>query len=158
MPPDMYGPHIEFREYSFLENPRLPDAVARSRVVLDARGGADAAEAATGAEVVRAEAGASMPELRQLLAQPEAARARVLHLPEATLESLHGSWQTFPPDDLKKFTDRLQAYPTTFCCMDGHPAHVWYNFLADVPHTDRFGREHTPEFKLYRGETREPCL
>ena len=40
-----------------------------------------------------------------------------------------------------RFKRRLDLYSSLWCCMDGHPGHVWYDFWWDTePHHDRHER------------------
>ena len=128
-PKDAFGPHIHFREYSFLENPRLPVAVKASTNIMrfndpQESGGAGGAVMSEdefkavhdthhiGAKVLRLDSNAN-----QFFYRYEDARAR------------------------EKFELRLREYASIWCCKHAHPGHVWYDFLFDVPHVDRHNRK-----------------
>ncbi|KAG1675655.1 hypothetical protein FOA52_002364 [Chlamydomonas sp. UWO 241] len=158
-----FGPHIGFREYSFLSNERMQLVVKANRLVMHAcplDGGATCEYGYPQvSEVINKTmavgTGATMAQLRDELSKHDAIRSAILEVPNDALEALHGAWKTFSPDELSKFKMRLSHLTTTFATLDGpQPGWIWYDMLADVPHTDRFGREFTDKFEYYKGEGR----
>jgi len=86
--------------------------------------------------------------LKQALTSPEAAKFKVLELPSATIEALSGIWNTFPEKEQGLFTNRLKHYTSVVCCLANNPGWVWYDFLNDIPHKDRFQRDFPDGSKL----------
>eukprot|EP00798_Chlamydomonas_sp_ICE-L_P016115 gene16115-22259_t len=149
-----HGPHVGWREYSFLQNPRLPASVNNSRVELEIKSAPTRALMASTTSIV-ASPGISAATLKGLLAaRAPPSSVNILHMSQHT-------WRTIDPPEQLKFVLRLQAQydigqVSVFCCLRHDPGHVWYDFFSDIDHEDRFGRAFKAnQFVIYPGEKRE---
>ena len=141
LPVAEYGPPLRFREASLLANPRVPARVRDGVVrVVACDPGQDcpdgpgrAPQRARG--VVRLRASLNDAELRAALA--EYAQTPVIAFANAS--SSFGGFAD--PADGARFLQRVHGVASSWCCVDAHPGHVWYDVWNDVvPHVDRHGR------------------
>lgn len=162
MPAEVFGPHIDWKEHSFLRNPRLPAAVNSSRLVVqpcggDCPGGAKATDVQNGK--ISVSNTVDIARLKEVLNSPAAQAFKVLELPHSALEALHGVWRTFPREEQVKFDQRLKHATSVNCCLQEQPGWVWYDFFADMfPHTDRFNRKFEDKWLFYKGDSQGLAL
>jgi hypothetical protein len=109
------------REWSFLQNSRLPSAIKTS--------------------MIRTEppAGLSTTHLASLL-EPQVASTRVLHF-----SSMPDLYATLPADEGKAEQQRMKEWTSIWCCSvpltPKSPGHIWYDFFWDVvPRKNRHGK------------------
>lgn len=158
LPENEFGPHIEWREYSFLQNPRMSAAVNQSRLVIEAgcQGDCPGGAGAIQGKKLPVNSQVTIARIKEVLATPAAAAFKIVEVPSAALEAMHQLWTTFEGQDKDRFVRRLQHYVSVVCCMEKQPGWVWYDFFTDVlPRTDRFGRTFQKRFVYYGGETKE---
>lgn len=95
-----------------------------------------------------------VPRLREVLNSPSAASFKVLEVGNAALDAMMGIWNTFPGEEQQTFTRRLKHLTSVVCCLSDNPGWIWYDFLADVPHVDRFDRKQDggKNYTYYRGD------
>ncbi|GFH21962.1 uncharacterized protein HaLaN_19354, partial [Haematococcus lacustris] len=146
-PEQHFGPHVEWREYSFFQNPRMPAAVNNSRLLVElcssgAEGCSDGSATPTvQAHRIKVQPGRNSDQLTTLL--KAGASYKVLEF--SNLASLwppfsqEGGWFT-KPEQHRAFVERLKQMTSVSCCLATSPGWVWYDMLWDVPHTDRFNR------------------
>ncbi|KAG1678605.1 hypothetical protein FOA52_012612 [Chlamydomonas sp. UWO 241] len=158
LPPD-FGPDLEWREYSFLDNSRMNADVNASRLVVSAcgaegcPGGAEVAGPSGEAKgAMHVAPGVTVAALTAALGETKA--FKILELRPDALDALHDAWTGLPGDQLAQFKRRLKHYVSVNCCLDEQPGWVWYDFFSDVfPREDRFGRKFEHQFVIYKGET-----
>ena len=95
-----------------------------------------------------------VPRLREVLNSPSASSFKVLEVGSSALDAMMGIWKTFPGEEQDKFTRRLKHLTSVVCCLSDNPGWIWYDFLADVAHEDRFTRKQDGHgnFTYYRGD------
>lgn len=152
-----FGPNLKWREYSFLQNPKLSPAVNNSRLIIQPCGATckeevDVANVKDGKLAVKASV--AVPKLREALLSPAASAYKIIELGHAALETLSGLWNTFPGPEQERFTRRLKHLTSVVCCLNEQPGWIWYDFLADIPHEDRFNRKFEGQGKwvFYKGD------
>jgi arabinosyltransferase len=155
-PEEEYGPHIEWKEYSFLENERAQKSIVQRQLVVHTCGekGAepqppDGVACADGSEPAEIEVGGVMwlqpgmneEQLRMAFSSRSIDRYALIHFQDAA-----ALWKGFKDESLaRKFKKRLDMYTSIWCCIDRHPGHIWYDFFWDVgAHKDKHGREIGP--------------
>ena len=129
---------LEWREYSFLENPRLPNEVLTSAVLV---GSAKGDEKNAGARRVAANT-KPMDEdevLRVLGAED------IRDVPLIKLGKMDDIWAGFTSEAKDKaFVEYTKHLTAIWCCVrppPKKPGHIWYDIWFDrVPHTDRHNR------------------
>jgi hypothetical protein len=57
-----------------------------------------------------------------------------------------GGWFT-DREQHKRFVHRLKHMTTVSCCLSTQPGWIWYDFLWDVPHADRFNVSEMPAWE-----------
>eukprot|EP00271_Cylindrocystis_brebissonii_P007994 TRINITY_DN219_c0_g1_i1.p1 TRINITY_DN219_c0_g1~~TRINITY_DN219_c0_g1_i1.p1 ORF type:complete len:733 (-),score=136.76 TRINITY_DN219_c0_g1_i1:483-2681(-) len=149
-PEDQFGPMIPFREYSFLENPRLPESVHNSKIVIKPceRGADSCPVSPVGPDTdgsLLLPRGATQAEVEQwLLPQKE---TKILEF-TSILEAF-GEWTDKTRE--ARFVARIKQYLGIWCCVNAHPGHIWYDFFADqkpgwTPKPPKDGSEDHPPF------------
>jgi arabinosyltransferase len=148
-----FGPNVPIREYSFLANPRTPNAVKSSALIVElcdadavdsgAPAAADCSDGSAAAPVrkgvVRIRAGLNDVQLRAALG--DAVRGyRVVRF-----RSMLGAFSRHAEEgDHERFVKRTKIMTSIWCCVQpppGRPGHVWYDMWWDtVPHKDLHGR------------------
>lgn len=128
LPPAEFGPHIDFRESSFLHNPALSAQVNGSRLTvrLCAAGGARAAGCADGsaaakvqANVVKVKAGLDSEKWAKALSGLEGHKI-------LWFEAMDGAFGGFKDNGAQhKFDRRMAMYASLWCCGHSSPGHVW---------------------------------
>ena len=150
-----FGPNIPYREYSFLENSRMPDAVRQSvlRVAPCAAGDACAdgsAPATVTNDTVRLASGLNDVQVRAALGGLLAQYRTVRFQRMTGVFSQHAE-----QSDWEKFTRRTAQMATIWCCVKpppGTPGHIWYDMWWDVvPHTDLHGRTWNESWHIVLG-------
>jgi hypothetical protein len=144
MPENEAGPTINFREYSFLENPSVPKELLDSAVTVELvktcgndtsclQGGGEAAP--SGVKKIVAEKGFSDLEVMRLLHNYKDAKV----LKFSTMVGVFSGFEDRQKMEL--FSTRLKRYAGLWCCKHAHPGHIWYDMEFDViPHKDRHNR------------------
>jgi len=150
--PDMFGPPLRFREYSFFNNSRVPAVVRDSQIsvrICDDPGGCDASPA--GAVIPR---GLKSEELKKAL-QPWKSE-KVLRFEDAA--GIFGGF-TDKGDQLK-FVERVKLMGSIWCCVqpeeENKPGHIWYDLWWDIKHDDRFNRSFNRQW--FDGQWWSPTL
>ncbi|KAL6753317.1 nucleotide-diphospho-sugar transferase-domain-containing protein [Haematococcus lacustris] len=141
LPADTYGPHIDFREYSFLNNSKLPAAVRDSKVIIEIcpSGTAGCSDGITPPVLqdgkLKVQEGLTSEKLISALAP-----AKVYKVLE--FSTMAGAFKNFTdPVDWTKFFGRVKGYTSIWCCVNAHPGHIHYDPWFDIPHTDKFNRQ-----------------
>eukprot|EP00798_Chlamydomonas_sp_ICE-L_P029963 gene29963-18030_t len=175
-----FGPHIEWREYSFLQNERMTPAVNNSRVELEVcpAGEADCEGSIVKDNKLRVPDNMDAQKLKEMLTSKVPPSTKILHLPSKTLDKfrlIHNTMpeilhlpsktldkfrlmhETMPKKEKAQFIVRLNHQVSVDCCLQKNPGWVWYDFFYDIdPHTDRFGRQYTGVNKVfYAGDSKE---
>eukprot|EP00798_Chlamydomonas_sp_ICE-L_P001848 gene1848-33268_t len=152
-----FGPHIEWREYSFLENERMKPEVRNSRVELAVcdtnTANCDSTKIIDGK--LNVPLATTAPELTKLLKQLVPPSTKILHLPFGSLNVFKLLWKSMAREEMERFEVRSVHLTGTLCCLSTNPGWVWYDMLAGVEHKDRFRREYPGgEHVLYRGDSK----
>lgn len=148
-----YGPRIEWREFSFLNNSRaaaLRESTLTVRVCADGKtppAGTVCSDGSSPAAVVGKEVWVqpklNEKQMQMALESEEIKKFKVLHFENAA--ATWGDWVDTAAAD--KFKRRTNFYSSIFCCVGGHPGHVWYDFSWDKgPHKDRHNRDMPAEW------------
>ena len=154
-----FGNHIEWRESPLLENPRAKEL--KSSILTVRTCGPDGlsptppegtpcADGSSPATITDATAwllpGRDEMQIRTALADVSNTYS-VVHFEEAA-----EAWGGFTDAASgAKFKKRLDMYGSIWCCVDGHPGHIWYDFFWDSgAHSDRHNRKIGPEKWLPR--------
>jgi len=146
-----WGPTVEWREFSFLDNPRMSAAVKNSRLVVEVCPAQGSQEGCSdGSSPAVAKNGvvklAAQQDSSKLLASLGGLKDShkiwdivnpVDMWPKQLTET--GGWFT-DPEQHKQFIQRIKHSTASSCCLHTQPGWVWYDLLADIPHTDRFNR------------------
>ena len=145
---EAFGFNVPFKEYSFMQNPRMPARVRDDSVTIQmcAPGDTDCADGSREASVsasdrtVRLRRNLTDVQIGTALG-PLAKRFKVLHFRNIT----GAFWQHEDAKDRERFARRLQQLPSIWCCTlppPNKPGHVWYDVQWDiVPHTDLHNRK-----------------
>lgn len=156
-----FGPYIDWRESSFLANERAKKLVSQSSLTLKVcdpseEDGANCADGSAPAKVtvrgkvaqVKLQPKLNEVQLRTALSAIDMKKYKIVYLEGAA--EIWGGWSNSTAGD--KFKKRVDKYGAIFCCVNGHPGHVWYDFYWDtIPHTDRHGREITGPWEPRKG-------
>lgn len=144
MPENEAGPNVDFREYSFFDNPSVPNKVLDSEVtveLVDACGG--------GAECSQGGGQAAPKSVKKIVAEKNFSDVNVVQLLEnhkdakvLKFSTMVGAFSGFEdPQKKEQFSNRLKKYAGLWCCIHAHPGHIWYDMEFDViPHKDRHNR------------------
>ncbi|KAF5842793.1 hypothetical protein DUNSADRAFT_5165 [Dunaliella salina] len=147
-PEDQVGPKVEWREYSFLENPALPKSVRDSRLKVEVcpHGKLEGCNDGTAPASVQGNSIHVRPGLNSdqiLKALEHVTHHKILDFKHVDRlwpkYSQAGGWFTDPAAH-QRFVKRIQFMPSVICCLNMRPGWMWYDMQWDVPHTDRFGR------------------
>jgi len=137
------GRPLEWREHSFLQNPRLPAEVNNSRVSIEICENEDAScsggtsPAAIHSGTIRLRSGLRDKEISTALEPVKG--ARIVHFKDLTGNAFGGFANHVDGD---KFEERTKVYTSLWCCSRAHPGHIWYDMWFDkVPHKDRHNRQ-----------------
>jgi hypothetical protein len=142
-----FGPHIEWRESSFLDNPRAAALAADTLRVAPCDAGSAGCADGRGAPARRGPDGVArvargLPAEKVAAALAEvAAGVAVLKFDDAA-----ALWTGFADAEREaRFRRRLGVYGSLWCCVNAHPGHVWYDLFFDSANgTDRHGRARGP--------------
>jgi len=142
-PEAAFGPGIDFREYSFFDNPAVPEAVNASTVEVEL------VESCDGEKCTQNIGGVAPKETSKVVANTKLTDVDVENLLRehkdakvVRFSTMVGAFGGFVDDkDMTKFSKRLKKYAAIWCCKNAHPGHIWYDMEFDViPHTDRHNR------------------
>ncbi|MEW5307750.1 MAG: hypothetical protein WDW36_010126 [Sanguina aurantia] len=155
-----FGPHIEWRESSFLRNPRLSAAVSGSRVLVvpcragDAGCGPGTGPAASKDGKTLLQLGLNSGALAGALAG--LAGIKILDFGEH-MASAFGAFDL--AEENARYERRLNHATSVMCCLQTQPGWIWYDLFWDQPHKDRFGRAHVTFGRPYiRGDSQGVTL
>jgi len=143
-----FGPRVDFRESSFLDNPRTPTAVKSSILKVDIcmeAGVAGCSDATALVESSQLSSDTDQITVAEGILFQEAIKLFEPFKDRKVLEFSHMSGSTFGGFQDKKLTDqfyeRTKYYAGIWCCKHAHPGHIWYDMWFDhFPHTDRHNR------------------
>ncbi|GJP65581.1 hypothetical protein CLOP_g22455 [Closterium sp. NIES-67] len=135
LPEEEFGPAVPFREYSFLDNPRVPKDLRASKLSVrlcnstspDCPAETDTqnlpADTHTGTLVLRR--GMREKQIRETFE----GYSLVKWIEFSSMEGVFGGWDDKELE--KKFRWRLRHYTGIWCCVHAHPGHIYYNFFWD---------------------------
>jgi arabinosyltransferase len=151
----VFGPDIPYREYSFLENERMPAHIREREVLIELCSAEDSCADGSQAAVVqngsiRLKAGLDDKQLQRTLGKV-ALEYKVLKF-----KSIDGVFSQHKSDkDAEKFARRTSLMPSIWCCVQpqpGKPGHVWYDLWWDVvPHIDVHNRKWNEPWHIVTG-------
>lgn len=142
MPPQEFGPDIDFRESSFMSNPRMTPAVRDNKLTVrlcEPSSGGGCSDGSSPAPVsgdsIQIQKGLNPEQLVQAL--HHGSGYKVLEF-----ESMEGAFGQFSDKQQEqRFYRRMAQYASLWCCVQGAPGHIWYDLLFDIPgHRDRHNR------------------
>lgn len=124
-----FGPVIPFREYSFLDNPRVPKSVLDSevKVLLCKDGSSDCPSSPKSPaphSTIRLPKNSRQNQILELLEPYK--DIKIIQF--SSMEFSFGGWDN--PEMEKKFNWRLRHITGIWCCVNAHPGHIWYDFFA----------------------------
>jgi len=141
---EIFGPKINWREFSFMDNPRS-NALKDSILTVKACSGqmmkhpecADGrAPAISRGDVVHVRRGLNDMQIREALFEV-ASNYKVIHFVGPA--KIWGGFESKEKADM--FKRRLDMYGSIWCCVDANPGHIWYDFFwDDKKHVDRHNR------------------
>lgn len=143
------GSHIDFREYSFLENPSIPKEVLVSQVTVELVN-----QCGVESTCSQGFAEAAPRNLKMIVAEKNISDVGIVRLLEhhkdvkiLKFSTMVGVFSGFEdPSKSRQFSNRLKRYAGLWCCVGGHvwkasPGHIWYDMEFDmIPHRDRHNR------------------
>jgi arabinosyltransferase len=155
-PFDEFGPDIPYREYSFLDNPALPEAVRSNQIQVNVC--KEPAEQCSDGKMPAKEFDGALWVMRGLddhrlrVALEDAAKKYAVLRFNSTL----GLFTRHVDDvDHQRFIQRTKHMTSLWCCVQpdpGKPGHVWYDMWWDtVPHTDLHNREWQEPWHIVTG-------
>jgi hypothetical protein len=143
-----FGPYIEWRESSFLDNERAKKLVSQPSLTLkvcapsevdeSCSDGSAPAQITGDGKTIKLRPKLNEVQLRTALSEVDMKKYKIIYMQGAA--EIWGGWSDSTAGN--KFKKRIDKYGAIFCCVQGHPGHVWYDFYWDtIPHVDRHGRE-----------------
>ncbi|XP_078446080.1 arabinosyltransferase XEG113-like [Wolffia australiana] len=133
LPEDYFGPKIDFREYSFFDNPRVPNEVISSRLQVElCEEGSDTCSSPR-VEVRR-------HNLRKLRLPKNSSEETIVQLlsPYSNTKvlefsSMQNAFQGFSSQEKeRKFRKRVQSYMGRWCCVENLTrGHIYYDMYWD---------------------------
>lgn len=125
-----FGPTIDFREYSFLENPRLPKEVKESKLNVEIcdehTDGCVMNTDREQPEILRLPRNRSEKQIKAALS----AYKDVKVLKFASMEHAFGGFSDKVKE--RKFRNRVKRYVGIWCCREGlQRGHIWYDMYWD---------------------------
>ena len=145
-PEDTHGPKVEWKEYSFLDNPGAKEIQASKVTIITCNEHStlcdDGSKPATliDGNVIKLRGNRSDTEIKTAL------KDVVESFELVEFENPVKLWKGFDNHaDMDKFSARYNQIASLWCCIEppsqGQPGHIWYDLWYDVvPHTDRFSR------------------
>ncbi|CAI5476557.1 unnamed protein product [Closterium sp. Yama58-4] len=125
---DEFGPAVPIREYSFLDNPRTPQAVLKSKlsVQLCDEGSPDCPSTPDGpTDTIRIKKNSRQNELKAVLSR----YSNIKWIELSSMVDSFGGWDDKAME--RKFRWRLRQYVGIWCCVNAQPGHIWYDFFND---------------------------
>jgi len=127
-----FGPTIDFREYSFLENPRLPKEVKESKLNVEIcdehTDGCVMNTDREQPEILRLPRNSSEKQIKAALS----AYKDVKVLKFASMEHAFGGFSDKLQVKERKFRNRVKRYVGIWCCREGlQRGHIWYDMYWD---------------------------
>eukprot|EP01018_Ginkgo_biloba_P007783 Gb_19824 [translate_table: standard] len=130
LPEDEFGPIINFREYSFFDNPRLPKQVKESKLTIEI--------CDEGSNDCLANTDAEQPEVIKLHRkssedQIKAAVSAYKGVKVIEFSSMENAFAGFSDKvKEKKFRNRVKRYVGIWCCLEGlQRGHIYYDMYWD---------------------------
>lgn len=144
-PEDSHGPKVEWREFSFLENPKAKEVKARSLTIVTCNEHSTLCDDGSGpatitGDIIKLRAQRTDKEIQTALS------GIIDAFDLLQFENPVKLWKGFEShDDEDKFVTRYTPVASLWCCVnppkDGQPGHIWYDMWNDkIPHSDRFKR------------------
>lgn len=128
LPKDDFGPKIDFREYSFFENPLLPKEVKDSWLEVQlCQKGADcnSSSGTSQSGILRFPKNSTEEEFRAVFSPLK--NVKVLQF-----SSMQDAFMGFTDKvKEKKFRNRVKSYVGIWCCVDHIPGHIYYDMYWD---------------------------
>ncbi|CAI7752766.1 unnamed protein product [Closterium sp. NIES-53] len=125
---DEFGPAVPIREYSFLDNPRTPHAVLKSKlaVQLCEEGSPDCPSTPDGpTDSIRIKKKTRQNELKAVLSR----YSDIKWIEFSSMLDSFGGWDDKAME--RKFRWRVRQYVGIWCCVNAQPGHIWYDFFND---------------------------
>ncbi|TYI15286.1 hypothetical protein ES332_A08G175900v1 [Gossypium tomentosum] len=130
LPQEEFGPAINIREYSFLNNPLLPQQVKESWL--------DVQLCQEGTEDCHASSNTSRPGLLRFPKNSTEEMFKTVFssfkdVKVIQFSSMQGAFYSFTDKTREeKFTNRLKRYVGIWCCVENHtPGHIYYDMYWD---------------------------
>ena len=143
-----FGKFIDFREYSFFDNPAVPAGLNESQVVVelvDECGGGRCTQGmgeSAPKDVARIVAAKNLTDADVEKLLRDHGEVKVLRF-NSMVDAFGGFADA---EDAAKFSRRIKKYAAIWCCKHAHPGHIWYDMEFDVvPHVDRHNRRWTKD-------------
>lgn len=152
-----HGPRIEWREYSFLDNPKASQIQSNKLMVITCAENSklcdDGSKEATIIEgtLVKLKAQRTDEQIRTALSSISAKYKLI------EFENPVKLWKGFASHETAdKFSARYTQSSSLWCCVEppsqGQPGHIWYDMWFDsIPHTNRFSTWVDSEWKPTTG-------
>eukprot|EP00882_Tetradesmus_deserticola_P016394 GHRQ01017508.1.p1 GENE.GHRQ01017508.1~~GHRQ01017508.1.p1 ORF type:complete len:452 (+),score=165.32 GHRQ01017508.1:1428-2783(+) len=136
-----FGPHLDYREHSFLNSTDLPHEIKESaiNVILCAKGKGYCPEPDAPGTVEVNKIFLQENLLSEQIALTLSPVSHVQVLKFSTMQNAFGNFTQ--AEDYAKFFRRMNHMGSVWCCIDAHPGHIHYDLWWDIPHTDKFGRK-----------------
>ena len=129
------GKYIDFREYSFLENPRTPESFKDSQLRVRVCGSGDKCEEEGGKGEIRIPAKLDDTQIQKKLRQYS--HYKVLRF-TSMLDTFGGFSKPAKTNDFRRIISSIMSI---WCCVRAPTGHIWYDMLWDVvPHVDKHNR------------------
>ncbi|CAI5935012.1 unnamed protein product [Closterium sp. NIES-64] len=125
---DEFGPAVPIREYSFLDNPRTPQAVLKSKLAVQLcdEGSPDCPSTPDGpTDTIRMKKNTRQNELKAVLSR----YSDIKWIEFSSMVDSFGGWDDKAME--RKFRWRLRQYVGIWCCVNAQPGHIWYDFFND---------------------------
>ncbi|XP_043717764.1 arabinosyltransferase XEG113-like [Telopea speciosissima] len=130
LPEEEFGPRIDFREYSFLDNPLLPEQVKESwldvHVCQEGSQGCHVTNETSQPGVLRFPKHSSEELLKTVFSSFKDIKV-------IQFSSMQDTFQGFSDKKREdKFRDRVKRYVGIWCCVENHtPGHIYYDMYWD---------------------------
>ncbi|GJP56702.1 hypothetical protein CLOM_g15757 [Closterium sp. NIES-68] len=125
---DEFGPAVPIREYSFLDNPRTPQALLKSKLSVELcdEGSPDCPLSPDPpTDKLRIKKNTRQNELKATLSRYSDSK----WIEFSSMVDSFGGWDDKAME--KKFRWRLRQYVGIWCCVNAQPGHIWYDFFND---------------------------
>lgn len=140
--PEQSGPKVDWKEYSFLEKEESLYLQEKKLTVITCNENSDMCDEGD-KEAHLIEGKVVKLKAKRTDVQIRTALASIMHKFDLIVfENPLKLWKGFEnQEDMSKFVSRYTRIADIWCCIQGHPGHIWYDLFWDtIPHTDKFGR------------------